>query len=91
MVLPGGDGAIYLADEIFAQVAAGGIGIIFSGIVGAFFVGNIANIDGLEAEFNQDRKDELEEKASQKAAPADDDYYIGDGMEKPSEGSGETK
>ncbi len=36
-------------------MAAGGVGIIVFGIVGALFVGKIANIDGLEAEINQAR------------------------------------
>jgi len=36
-------------------VAAGGVGIIVFGVVGALFVGKIANIDGLEAEINQAR------------------------------------
>ena len=51
MMFTSGDGAVFLADEIFAQVAAGGIGIIFSGIIGAFLVGKIANIEGLEADL----------------------------------------
>jgi len=31
------------------------VGIIVFGVVGALFVGKIANIDGLEAEINQAR------------------------------------
>mmetsp|Transcript_31993 Transcript_31993/g.46751 ORF Transcript_31993/g.46751 Transcript_31993/m.46751 type:complete len:148 (+) Transcript_31993:24-467(+) len=79
MMLDGGDGAIYLADEIFTQVATGGIGIILSGVVGAFIVGSIANIENLEANFNADRKQSESVAKDNVVVSTEDDYYTGDG------------
>jgi len=50
-------------------------GIILSGIVGAFIVGNIANLDELEESFAEDRR------PSGEAVKDDDDDYDTGGVE----------
>ena len=56
-------GAILLAEEIFAQVAAGGVAIIISGFVGALFVGKFANLEALEKDFEEKNLSENEKRA----------------------------
>ena len=64
MVLdPSLGGGILLAEEIFAQVAAGGIAIIISGFLGAVFVGLFANVDELEKEFQASSMSENEKRS----------------------------
>jgi hypothetical protein len=56
-------GSILLADEIFGQVALGGVGIILSGFLGALFVGTFANLDDLERDFAESNASEIEKNA----------------------------
>mmetsp|Transcript_10623 Transcript_10623/g.21970 ORF Transcript_10623/g.21970 Transcript_10623/m.21970 type:complete len:148 (-) Transcript_10623:82-525(-) len=44
---------LLLSEEIFGQVAAGGVAIIFSGVIGALVVGQIANIEDLEERWSE--------------------------------------
>jgi hypothetical protein len=55
-------GSILLAEEIFAQVAAGGVAIIISGFIGALFVGSFANMDELERDFAEKNMSENEKR-----------------------------
>eukprot|EP00802_Teleaulax_amphioxeia_P033638 Tamp_38826.p2 GENE.Tamp_38826~~Tamp_38826.p2 ORF type:complete len:143 (-),score=31.75 Tamp_38826:70-498(-) len=76
MMLTSGDGAIFMAEEIFAQVAAGGVALIFSGFLGAFVVGKIVNLEGLEADLQESRTSDV---ASEATKEIDDDFFVEDG------------
>jgi len=40
-----------LAEQIFGQVALGGVGIILSGLVGVFVVASLVNLEDVEEDF----------------------------------------
>ena len=60
---PSWGGGILLAEEIFAQVAAGGVAIIVSGFLGAIFVGSFADLNQLEKDFQEKNLSENEKRS----------------------------
>jgi len=59
--IDGAAGVLLLADEIFGQIAGGGILIILSGVIGAFVIGAIANMDDLEESYRENNPNAMME------------------------------